>query len=81
MLGTFALIGLFVAGVWHAPLWIIVPFAVLNTFIGAHYPAGKALQLKEHGIYWRTLIVSSPPQLIVAGLIFAIGYGAGLLFR
>lgn len=80
MLGTLSLIGLFVAGIWHAPLWILIPFTVLNSFIGVHFPSWKAQRLKEDGTYWRTLIGSSPLQLVFAAIVFGVGYGIGVLF-
>jgi hypothetical protein len=80
MLGTISLIALFVLGFMAMPWWLVVPFAVINTFIGAHFPAGKAQMFQERGQYWQLVLSSLPLQAVFAAIVFGIGYGVGLLF-
>jgi hypothetical protein len=79
MLGTVALILLLIAGYLHLSFWWLVPAIVINSFLGLHFPYGKAKMLQENGAYWRSFFYSLPLQGVFAGLVFAIGYGAGML--
>ena len=42
MFGTIALIMLAVFGFMHVTPWVIIPAALINGFIGLHFPAHKA---------------------------------------
>ncbi|WP_430448714.1 hypothetical protein [Rhodophyticola sp.] len=81
MLGTVSLVALFVLGLLSMSPWLIIPFAVVNAFIGVHFPAGKADMLRERGTYWQVLLSSLPLQAVFAGGVFGIGYVVGLLFN
>ena len=49
MLGTVALILLLIAGYLHLSFWWLVPAIVINSFLGLHFPYGKAKMLQENG--------------------------------
>tara|TARA_Y100001934_G_C12150087_1_gene676869 strand:+ start:105 stop:347 length:243 start_codon:yes stop_codon:yes gene_type:complete len=79
MLGTVALILLLIAGYLHLSLWWLVPAIIVNSFIGLHFPPGKAMKLVQMGEYWKTFLYTLPLQGVFAGLVFAIGYGLGMV--
>ena len=80
MLGTASLIALIVVGFLGYPIWIVVPFAVINAFLGLHFPPGKAQAIRERGQYWQLWLMSLPLQAILAAIFFGIGFGIGQLF-
>jgi len=53
MLGSVALILLLIAGYLHMSFWWLVPAIIINSFLGLHFPSGKAKTLQENGMYWR----------------------------
>lgn len=81
MLGTISLIALFVTGFMHYSWLLLIFFTVLNSFLGVHFPQGKAQMLAARGEYWKTILVSAPLQFILAALIFGLGYGCGALLN
>lgn len=80
MLGTILLIGMLICGYLHFSLWILVPATIIATFIGMHFPSGKAQMAQQRGIYWRTLIVSFPLQAVFMIVLFGLGWGMSILF-
>jgi hypothetical protein len=80
MLGTIALIALGISGFAQVHFLIALPLAtIVNSFIGLHYPAGKAMALQGRGIYWQTFLYSLPIQAIFAAVVYALGYGIRLV--
>lgn len=82
-LGAISLIALAVLGFNQVNLFIIIPFAVVNAFVGLHYPPGKAEMLKaRHGEvgYLKTLIGTVPIQGLFALVVYGGGYLVGFLF-
>lgn len=79
-LGTVSLVALVAIGAYEQSAWFIVPIAILNTFIGLHYPVEKAAIAKAQGLYIRVLIGSFPLQLGFAALLYGIGRGIGWYF-
>lgn len=75
MLGTITLIALVVLGYIHFSLWVLIPAAIINAFIGLHFPSGKADTLKERGMYWSVFFQSLPLQAVLAGVFYGVGYG------
>ena len=81
MLGTISLIVLFIIGFLHAPVWLIAQFAFLNAVIGLYTPPDRIAQLKEAGSTPLKFIIGALPlHLVLAAVVFGIGYGIGLLF-
>jgi len=78
MLGTAFLILLLIAGYLHLSFWWLVPAIIINSFIGLHFPSNRAETLLERGDYWRVFFFTLPLQAAFAGIVFAIGYGAGM---
>ena len=81
MFATLSIIALVALGFIAAPFWVVVPFALLNGYIGLHFPAGKAQTLRERGQFWQVWATSLPIQALLALVIFGIGYAIGYLFR
>lgn len=79
-LGTVSLVALVAIGAYEQSAWLIVPIAIVNTFMGMHYPAEKAAIAKARGFYFRVLIGSFPIQLGFAALLYGIGRGIGWFF-
>lgn len=79
-LGSVTLLALVVLGYLSLSYFWIVPLAVINTFIGMHFPSGKANLAKSRGLYFRSLISSFPLQLLFAAVFYGLGYGLFLLF-
>ncbi|PKP74228.1 MAG: hypothetical protein CVT84_09460 [Alphaproteobacteria bacterium HGW-Alphaproteobacteria-6] len=75
MIGTLSLIALGVLGYLKFPIWIVLPFSILNAFVGMHFPAGKADVARGRGMYWNIWLMSLPLQAILAAVIFGIGFG------
>ncbi len=75
MLGTIALIAWAVCGYLKVHLLILVPAAMINAFLGLHFPPGKAEALQARGMYWQTFLWSVPLQAALAALIYGIGRG------
>lgn len=81
MLGTISLITLFIIGLLHAPVWLVAQFAFLNAVIGLYAPADRIAQLKEAGSTpFKFIIGALPLHLLLAAVIYGIGYSIGLLF-
>lgn len=79
MLGTIALIALGISGYAQVHFLIALPLATIaNSFIGLHFPAGKAMVLQARGIYWGTFWASLPIQAMFAAIVYALGYGIRL---
>lgn len=52
MLGTIALVALAVAGFYQTQLLLVLPLAtIVNSFLGLHYPPGKALMLQAPHVH------------------------------
>lgn len=81
MLGTISLIALFTMGFFHFSVIILIPFVIVNMFLGLHFPPGKAEMLQERGTYWSVAIGSAPLQAILAAVIYGIGYLCGYLLE
>lgn len=79
MLGTLTLMALVVLGYIEFPAWILVPVAVVNAFIGLHFPAEKAETLKARNAYWSVFFQSLPLQAILATLVYGLGYAIRLV--
>lgn len=75
MLGTVSLAALVALGFLQYPWWVIAPFGIVNSFIGLHFPAGKAQMLRERGQYWQVFLSSLPLQFVFAAIVFGLGYG------
>ena len=80
-LGTFSLVGLVVVGAHALTAWLVIPLAVMNTFIGMHFPAERAQMAKERGTYSQALLLSFPLQLVFAAAFYGIGQGLGWLLQ
>ena len=78
MLGTVTLIALLGLGYISFSLWILVPAAIINGFIGLHSRPGKASMLQSRNMYWRAFFQSLPLQAILAAIVYGMGYGLRL---
>ena len=81
MLGTIALIVILIAGYLELSFWCLVPAAIINAFLGLHFPHGKAQFLQAQGQYWRTYFASLPLQALFTAAVFGVGYGASALIK
>jgi hypothetical protein len=79
MLGTISLIFILIAGYFQLTFWLLIPAAIVNSFLGLHFPTGKAQLLSSRGQYWSTFMASLPLQALLAAVIFGAGYGVGML--
>ena len=79
MLGTISIIVVLILGFIHFSIWIIIPAAIINGFIGIHFPPGKAMMLQERNMYWGTYFYSLPLQAILVAAVYGVGYGLGAL--
>lgn len=81
MLGTILLIGMIVCGYQKVSAIILIPAAIAASFIGAHFPPGKANMLNEMGIYWNVVVTSIPLQAVLMAALYGIGLAARALFK
>ncbi|MFT4918283.1 MAG: hypothetical protein ACI8RU_000896 [Zhongshania aliphaticivorans] len=81
MLGTVLLIGMIVLGYFHITPWVLIPGAIVASFLGLHYPPGKAEMIKQRGIYWQSFMSSLPLQAALVAALFGVGWGVGALFK
>ncbi len=80
MLGTISLIALAVTGFYQILPWVVLPIAsIANTFIGMHFPPGRAEGLLEDGKYMLVYFSMLPVQAVFAAIVYGLGYGVGLL--
>lgn len=75
MLGTVLLIGMAVLGYFQITAWVLVPGAVAASFMGLHYPPGKAEVAKQRGFYWQVLLSSLPLQAALVSILYGAGWG------
>ncbi len=75
MLGTLSLVAIFICGYLLTPIWVLLPFTILNAFIGTHFPSGKAELLRERNQFWAVFWDSIPLQAIFVGILYGIGLG------
>ncbi len=81
MFGTVLLIGMVACGYLNISPWVLIPSAIAASFIGIHYPLGKAQMAKERGIYWQALLSSLPLQGALMAILYGVGWGASSLFN
>ncbi len=79
MLGTILLIGMIVLGYFQITPWVLLPGAIAASFLGLHYPPGKAEEAKGRGIYWQAFMSSLPLQAILVSVLFGVGWGISAL--
>ena len=81
MLGTATLVATGVLGFYHAPIWAIIPIAIVNNFIGMHSPPERLDRLRDMGVsYWSFFLSNLPLIAIFTIAIYGTGYGVGLFF-
>lgn len=81
MLGTVLLIGMAVLGYFEITPWVLVPGAIIASFLGLHYPTGKAEAIKQRGIYWQVLMSSLPLQAALVSVLYGLGWGIHALIK
>lgn len=81
MFGTILMLVIILLGFLQLPFLLLIPASIATTFVGAHFPAGKARVLKERKLYWKTIFVSFPMQAIFAAILFGLGWGLKVLVK
>lgn len=81
MLGTVLLIGMVVLGYFEITPWVLVPGAIMASFLGLHYPPGKADAIKQRGIYWQVFMSSLPLQAALVAVLYGVGWGIHALIK
>lgn len=81
MLGTVLLIGMAVLGYFQITPWVLLPGAIAASFLGLHYPPGKAEMAKERGMYWQVFMSSLPLQAALVAVLYGVGWGASAIIN
>ena len=81
MFGTVLLIGMVVLGYFQITPWVLVPGAIVASFLGLHYPPWKAEVAKERGIYWQMFMSSLTLQAVLVAVLYGVGWGVSALIN
>lgn len=81
MLGTILLLVVTVCGYLNLSFLVLVPASVLASFIGLHFPQGKADLAKERGMYWKVFFYALPIQAVLLTILFGFGWGINVLIH
>lgn len=79
MLGTLSLIAIVVCGAFKVTPFVLPFFVIINSFIGLHYPPGKAEMLRELGTYWKVFWGALPLHAVLSAVLYLVPYGIRIL--